>query len=224
MPSRHEIIEELRSVLLGPAPIADAVVPPLVFIVTNGIAGLSTGATLAVSAGLVITLVRLVRMRPVRFALAGLAGTVAAASLAAWWGSAEAFFVPGIISGASTAFVALISIMARRPMVAWTSRLVRRWPTDWYRHPRVLPAYREVTWLWALFFAGRSAVQWNLAQQGELTTLAGVRIIGGWPALVVLLIITYLFGTMRLARLGGPSVEEFRTGSPPPWRGQRRGF
>ena len=224
MPTRTEIIEELRSVVLGPRPLADALLAPLVFITFYAIAGLTAGAILAVASGMAIALVRLLRKRTVRFAVAGLAGTVAAASFALWSGSAEAFFVPGIVSGALTAFIALISIMARRPMVAWTSMLMRRWPAGWYWHPRVRPAYTEITWLWLAFFAGRAALQWNLASRGELEALAGVRLIGGWPALIVLLVVTYIYGVARLQRLGGPSVEEFRTGAPQPWTGQRRGF
>jgi len=224
MPTRTEIIDELRGVLKGPRPLADALLAPLVFVTVYAIAGLTAGAVLAVASGIVIAFVRLLRKSPVRFAVAGLAGTAAAASFAVWSGSAEAFFIPGIISGVLTAFIALISIMARKPMVAWTSMLVRRWPAGWYWHPRVRPAYTEVTWVWLAFFAGRAALQWNLANQGDLTALAGVRLIGGWPALVVLLIVTYIYGTARLARLGGPSVEEFRSRAPQPWTGQRRGF
>jgi hypothetical protein len=224
MPTRTEIIEELRSVLSGPRPLADALLSPLVFVTTYAIAGVTAAAILAVASGVTIALIRLLRGNPVRFAVAGLAGTVTAASFAVWSGSAEAFFVPGIVSGFLTAFIALFSIMARKPMVAWTSMLVRRWPAEWYWHARVRPAYTEVTWVWLAFFAGRAALQWNLAAQGDVTALAGVRLIGGWPALIVLLVATYVYGTARLTRLGGPSVDEFRAGTVAPWTGQKRGF
>ena len=202
MAIRSEIIEELRTVVFGARPIADALIAPLVFVISNAIAGPTTGAILAVTSGIAIGVLRLVRKNSVRFAAAGLAGTVTAASFAIWSGSAEAFFVPGIISGVLTAFVALISIMARKPMVAWTSMLVRRWPAQWYWHARVRPAYTEVTWVWLLFFAGRAALQWNLAAQGEVAALAGVKVIGGWPALIVLLVATYVYGTARLTAPG----------------------
>ncbi len=224
MASRNEIIKELRSVLVGSTPVADAIIPPIVFVSFNGIAGLMTASILAVASGVAITVTRLFRNRPTRFAIAGLAGTSVAASFAAWSGSAEASFLPGIISGALTALVALISIMAGRPMVAWSSMLVRRWPGAWYWHPRVRPAYRDVTFLWMAFFATRAAVQWNLAQQGEVAELAAVRILGGWPALAVLLVVTYVYGSFRLKKLGGPSVDEFLTGAPTPWTGQQSGF
>lgn len=224
MPALREITEELHSVLLGKVPIVDAIVPPLAFIAVNAVAGLTAGAVVAITSAVAITITRLARRRPVRFALAGLGGVVLAAAFAAWSGSAEGFFVPGILSGALTSLIALISIAAGRPMVAWTSMLARRWPAAWYWHPQVRPAYRDVTWVWAAFFASRTVLQWNLAQDGELEALAVARVLGGWPALVVLLVATYVYGTWRLRRLGGPSVEEFRSGAPQPWTGQQRGF
>jgi intracellular septation protein A len=224
MTAIREITEEFRSVLLGRVPIVDTVVPPLVFVAANAVAGLYAGAGVAIASALAITSTRLLRRRPARFAVAGLGGVIVAVAFATWSGSAAGFFLPGIVTGTLTAGMALLSITAGRPMVAWTSMLVRRWPAAWYRHPRVLPAYREVTWVWAIFFAGRTTLQWNLAQDGELGALAAVRVLGGWPALVILLIATYLYGTWRLRRLDAPSVEEFRTNAPPPWNGQRRGF
>jgi len=224
MSKSREIVEELRGVLLGRVGATDAFLPPLIFVAVNAIAGLRAGASVAICAAIAITAIRLLRGRPIRFAVSGLAGTVVAVAFAAWSGSAEAYFVPGIITGGLSAFVAVISIAVGRPMVAWTSSLARRWPLDWYWHPQVRPAYRDVTWVWAAFFASRTALQVGLAREGDLSALAATRIIGGWPALIVLLVVTYLYGAFRLSRLGGPSVEEFRAGDPPPWSGQRRGF
>jgi hypothetical protein len=224
MTAFREVAGEFRNLMVGKAPIADAVVPPVVFIAINAVAGLQAAALLAFASALAVTIVRLSRRRPVRFAVAGLGGVTVAAAFATWSGSAEGFFVPGILTGALTTIVALASIAAGKPMVAWTSMLTRRWPAAWYWHPRVRPAYREVTWAWAAFFAGRTAYQWNLAQEGELAALAAARVLGGWPALAILLVATYLYGTWRLRQLGGPSVEEFRSGTAPPWTGQQTGF
>jgi hypothetical protein len=109
-------------------------------------------------------------------------------------------------------------------MVAWTSYLARRWPLDWYWHEKVRPAYTEVTLAWILFFALRLLWQVMLFQGQNVNQLAFVNALTGWPATAILLIVSYLYGTWRLARLGGPSVEEFQNGAPAPWQGQRRGF
>jgi hypothetical protein len=117
-----------------------------------------------------------------------------------------------------------VSVLARRPLVAWTSYLARRWPLDWYWHPRVRPAYSEVTLAWAVFFAMRLLLQLLLFQGERAGTLVVISFVAGWPATIILLAVSYLYGTWRLQNLRGPSIEEFRAGAEPPWTGQRRGF
>jgi hypothetical protein len=108
--------------------------------------------------------------------------------------------------------------------VAWTSYIARRWPLDWYWHPKARPAYNEVTLAWAVFFAIRLGLQWSLFQEQAAGLLGVVQVVTGWPATIALLVISYLYGSWRLRHLKGPSVEEFKAGAEPPWTGQRRGF
>ena len=114
--------------------------------------------------------------------------------------------------------------MVRRPMVAWTSYLARRWPLGWYWHANVLPAYNEVTIAWAVAFSIRLALEFWLFQQDAVNTLGAARVVLGWPFTVGLLIASYLYGLWRLDNLAGPSVEEYKAGQEPPWEGQKRGF
>jgi hypothetical protein len=116
------------------------------------------------------------------------------------------------------------SVVARRPLVALTSYVTRRWPLQWYWHPRVRPAYAEVTLAWGVFFALRLLLQWSLFRDAAPGLLGVVQILTGWPATIVLLVLSYLYGTWRLRKLEGPSVEEFQADAPPPWTGQQRGF
>ena len=55
-------------------------------------------------------------------------------------GRAEGFFLPGILSGALTALLCLVSVRIKRPLVAWISYITRRWPLEWYWHSKVCPA------------------------------------------------------------------------------------
>lgn len=208
----------------GRSGIADGIVPPLVFTAVNAAAGVEWGAGTGFAAALLIMAARLVARRPLRFALSGLGGTALAATLVLRSGRAETYFLPGIVSGALTAALVVASIAARRPFVAWTSWAVRGWPLEWFWHPRVRPAYTAASWLWAGYFAARTSVQWLLYVRGETGTLGLIRVATGWPGLVALLVATYLLGRRRLVALAGPSVEEFATGAPPPWRGQPTGF
>ena len=131
--------------------------------------------------------------------------------------------MPGIVRGAGVAVVGMVSLLLPLPMVAWTSALFRRWPTGWYRHAAVRPAYVETTLLWVVFFGLRALAQWRVLDLAASVQTA-VAVVLGWPGTIALLVTTYLYGTRRLRRLGGPSVAEFEAGMPPPWEGQGRGF
>lgn len=219
-----EIYEEARELVFGRVPVADGVLPPLVFVAVNAVWGVVPGAIAGIGSALAIVAWRLFRGRPLRFALAGLAGTSLAVALALRSGSARDYFVPGLLSGAGTTVLILASIAWRRPLVAWTSWLTRGWPIDWYWHPQVRPAYSRASWLWAGFFTIRTSTQGWLYMSGEEAALGLVRVITGWPGLLALLAVTYYLGRRWLDSLEGPSVVEFEEGSAPPWSGQQRGF
>ena len=220
----RELVDEFRQVVASRRPWGDALAPPLAFLLLNLVAGTEAAIYGAMGLALLISSVRLVRRRPMRYALGGLGGVVLAALTALLLDRGEAYFLPGMVSGTATSAVCLVSWIARRPLVAWTSHLARRWPIAWYWHPKVRPAYSEVTLAWFFFFAGRLALQVALFLRGAAEALAVANLLLGWPAMVVLLAGSYLYGLRRLRRLGGPSVEEFRAQSPPPWHGQQKGF
>ena len=220
----REVTEEFRAVVAGRGNITDSIVPPLVFAVINALAGLQVAVAGSLALALLVAMVRLSRRQSVRYALGGVGGIVLATVVAQLMGRAEGYFLPSIVTGGGTLVVCLLSVIVRRPMVAWTSHLARGWPLGWYWHPRVRPAYSEITWLWAFFFAIRLLVQFALFQGAAPELLAVANVAMGWPATIVLLAASYLYGTWRLRNLSGPSVEEFKQGAEPPWTGQQRGF
>ena len=220
----REIIEEFRTVFAGRGNLADSIIPLAIFLIVNAVLGFEYATWGALLVAAAITVVRLLRRQSARYALGGLGAVVLAILVSRLLGRAEGYFLPGIVTGGLTVIVALISVVAGRPLVAWTSYVYRRWPLEWYWHPRVRPAYSEVTGLWAVFFAARLVLQLSLFQEEAAGLLAAANLLTGWPATIVLLVISYLYGTWRLRRLGGPSVEEFKAGAEPPWTGQQRGF
>lgn len=220
----QELLQEFRSVVIGRRAWGDAIIPPLVFLVINLIFGIWPAIGGAAGLAILISARRIIRKHPVRYALGGLGGVATASILAMVLARGEGYFLPGMASGAATAAACLVSVAARRPLVAWTSHIARRWPLSWYWHPKVRPAYSEATLFWFAFFAGRLVVQVRLYQRGATAALSAIGFFLGWPALILLLAGSYLYGLWRLRNLRGPSVEEFREGTPPPWSGQRRGF
>lgn len=220
----QEIKEELQSVLTGRGNWLDAVLPPALFILLNAFLGLNIAVGGAISAALLFSAYRLIRRQPVRYAIGGIGAVLLAAGIAFFTGRAEGYFLPGMITGVFTVILCIVSVLARRPLVAFTSYIARRWPLDWYWHPRVRPAYSEVTIAWAVFFGLRTFLQFELFQEQAASSLGIFQILSGWPATILLLIISYLYGLWRLGNLEGPSVEEFKQGTNPPWEGQKRGF
>jgi hypothetical protein len=225
MPEKlSELYEEFRSVVMGRSNLLDTAAPPVLFVIVNAFVGFDAAMLTAIALAIIIGFLRWRRQERLIYAVGGVVGVLFAFALARLLNRAEGFFLPGIVISALTVLVAVASTLAGRPMVAWTSYIAHRWPLDWYWHPRVRPAYSEVTWIWALFFGARLLLQTSLFQNAEADLLAWVNLILGWPATVILLIVSYLFGSWRLKRLSGPSVEEFKQDVPPPWLGQQRGF
>ena len=223
MPNKvSELVNEFRSVLGGR--LIDAILPPLLFLIENAIWGLQTAMWTALGLSIILGIRRIRRGESLTFGLLGAFSVLLAIGLVTLLGRAESFFLPGLISGGLTVALCLISLLIKRPLTAWSSFISRRWTLDWYWHPRIRPAYTETTLLWMLFFGLKFWWQIILYQGGDAENLAWVQTLTGWPALIILLIITYIYGTWRLRNLKGPSVEEFEKNLPAPWEGQERGF
>lgn len=224
MNKAQELWEEIREVFQQRPLLTGSALPPLIFLLLVGFTGVWWAAGIAWATAVLLALFNWRRQQAIMPVVWG-AVLVAVAALAAQVvGGETGFFLPTLLSRVGVVVVAVVSIIVGRPMVAWTSYLARRWPWQWYWHPLVRPAYSEVTWGWAVFFALRLLLQWVYFQRGDARTLAVVEVVTGWPATLLLLIATYLYGTWRLRRLGGPSVDEFKAGAERPWQSQRRGF
>lgn len=220
----NEVRQEFEQVVLKRANVLDSLLPPILFFIVYSIFGFTSAASLALVLAVLLGILRAVRGQPLWFALGGGIGVGLAILITTWLGREEGFFLPGLASSLLTLGLCVISLIVRRPLVAWTSFIARRWPLAWYWHPRIRPAYSEVTLFWTIYFGARFLLQLDLFRQEATSSLALFNVILGWPATVALLVVSYLYGIWRLRRLEGPSVEEFRAGAEPPWSGQRRGF
>jgi len=220
-----ELQEELKMVLSGRgAQLLDSFLPLVIFLLLNALTGLNYALWGALGIAGLFALFRIFRRESLVYALGGLGGVLLSTVLVQLSGSGTGFFLPGLISGAVTVVVCVVSVAVNRPVVALTSFVARRWPINWYWHPKVLPAYNEVTILWAVAFGARLFLEFWLYQRDASSALGTTRLILGWPYTIILLIVSYLYGLWRLSHLKGPSVEEFKAGTEPPWEGQRRGF
>ena len=225
MSKLQELKQEFVSIFSGTGSrLLDSILPLMGFLVGNPLLGaeFALWGALILAAG--FTLYRVIKRQSVVYSLAGFGGVVLAAVFVLVSGSETGFYLPGLVSTALIIVTAVVSVLFNRPMVAWTSILTRRWPREWYWHPRVLPAYNEVTIIWAVAFAAQLGLEYWLYQRDALNSLGIARLLFGWPFTIVLLVVSYLYGLWRLGNLSGPSVEEFKAGAEPPWEGQKRGF
>ena len=220
----QELSQEFRSVVMGESNLADTLIPTMVFLIVNGVLGFEYAMWTSLVMAVIITIVRLRRRQPLQYAISGVVSVLFAIVLSRLVGRAEGYFLPAIASGALVFVVTLASVVVRRPLAAWTSYFARRWPLEWYWHPRVRPAYSEVTLFWAIIFGLRLWLQVILFQAEDPEAFATLTVLGGRPTTIVLLVLSYLYGTWRLSHLGGPSVEEFQAGAEAPWQGQKRDF
>lgn len=219
-----ELWQEFRVVFSGRNNTIDTILPPVVFALVDWLAGLQAALLSALGLAALLTVYRLARREQWLYAVSGLGLTALAAGLAWFSKSAVSFFLPALITSGITLAAMLISIGVDKPLAAWSSHLTRAWPRDWYWLPTIRPAYIEVTWMWSLFVAIRLAAQVVLYRQGQTVLLGWVNGVLDWPAMVAVLAGSYVYGLWRLGKLGGPSVDEYVSGQPAPWQGQKKGF
>ncbi|MGM0420794.1 MAG: DUF3159 domain-containing protein [Bacillota bacterium] len=218
----REIIEELKEVVFRKT--FDTILPPLIFIIINGLFGLNTAVIVALSLALILGIRRLLKKQAWHYALGGFLGVSLASALAYLTQSAASYFIPAIITSIILLTSTLISLGMGKPLAAWASHITRGWPLDWFWRDDVKPAYSEVTIFWSVFFAARLSIQILLFRTGNAAGLAWANTLLGWPVTIAVLIASYIYGIWRLRNLGGPGVEEYQEGKKPPWEGQKRGF
>ncbi len=219
---RKEIVEEIHSVISGKT--LDALLPPLIFVLINSVSGLDLAVMVSLGLAVALAALRLVRKQTWKYALAGLAGVSLASGLTYLTRNPAHYFIGPVLSSALLLFLALASLLMGKPMAAWASHLSRGWPLAWYWRKDIKPAYREVTLFWAVFILARLLIQFSLLQLGDVTRIAWVNVLLGWPVTLFVLVISYIYGIWRLNQLSGPGVEEYQEGKKPPWKGQTRGF
>jgi len=216
-----ELLEELRTVLSSKT--IDAILPPLIFVLTSNFLNLTIASVSAILVSLVIGIIRLLKKQPWKYAFGGLIIVIIASSLAYFTKNTASYFIPSIINSTVLIIIATLSLIINKPLAAWASHLTRGWPLEWFWRDDIKPAYREVTIFWVIFLLMRLTIQIYIYRLGE-SDLTWSNILLGWPFTITILLISYIYGIWRLKKLGGPGVEEFKENKKPPWEGQKRGF
>ena len=165
----------------------DSGIPSLTFVIVYLVDGqqLRPAVWSAVGVGALMALFRLYRKQSVQQVLSGFIGLAFSAWLASRTGQAQDFFLPGILINAAYGAAFLISILIRRPLVAYAvgaiSGDVRSWISDRERRRAATAA----TWVWVVIFFGKVAIQLPLYWAGAVAALGITRVVLGYPLLAL---------------------------------------
>lgn len=218
----QEILQELKTVLSGKT--LDAILPALLFVVLNAQFNLHVAVIGAGLIALIFGVLRILRKQNWGYAFGGLISVVLAGSMALIANNASNYFLPGIISNAFVLILAGVSLVLDKPMAAYASHITRGWKIDWFWLKTIKPAYREVTWIWTIFFLMRTVIQLILYTQNDLNQLVWANTLLGLPFTIIVLVLSYIYGIWRLKTLKGPGIDEYIANEQAPYRGQNRGF
>ncbi len=217
-----EVLFELKLVFTGKS--MDLLLPPVLFLVLQSLFTLTTALIGSLILGLFFFVKRLYDKSNLLYALGGLVGVVLAISLSLLNSNANNFFIPDIVGTSILLLTAVGSLLIKKPLAIFVSHITRGWELDWFFRKDVYPAYKEVTILWVIFFVLRLTTEVWLYFNGSTEELAVANIVMGYPVLIIVLTISYIYGITKLKKLKGPGVDEYRDNVQPPWRGQNRGF
>lgn len=202
----------------------DAILPPIVFVISQNIFDLKTGFIIALAFSLIIAIYRYIKGQKLIYAIAGSVGVGLTGGYALYVGNATSYFLPKLVNGVIGIVVVFSSLFFKRPAAAYLSHLSRGWPLAWFERKDVRPAYFEVSVAWGVLIALRLLILYSLYIKNDVTKLLWLSTLLGTPATVFVLILTFIYGSWRLKTLKGPSVEEFLNNEQPPYSGQSRGF
>jgi hypothetical protein len=146
--------------------------------------------TTAVAASAVVVLVllvaRLVARQTTRYVLSAVAATAVAAFFALRSGRAQDAFLPGILTSAAWGAAALVSVLARWPVVGFVVAAgdpqMADDPFGWRRDRGLVRVCQRLTMVLVGLYALRVAVMLPMYLAGEVTLLGIAKIVLGWPA------------------------------------------
>lgn len=218
----HEIYEELVLVLTGKT--LDILVPPLLFYGLYAFGSLLIALVGSLLLSVLLLGYRLSKKENKWYAFGGLVAVLVAIALTYLNNNASNFFIPDIIGTALLILVTITSLLIHKPLAIYVSHITRGWDLGWFFRDDVKPAYTNVTVFWLFFFSIRLIVELVLYARQSVDDLVLANVIMGYPVLILVLVISYVYGITKLRQLNGPGVDEFMSGKEPPYRGQTRGF
>jgi hypothetical protein len=167
-----------------------SVVPVVVFVAVNPLAGLQPAIWASLGVALALGVWRLVRREALQPAVSGILGVAVCAFIAYRTGEARGFFLYGIWYSLVAGVALMVSVVARRPLVGVLWSVLNGSGYGWRTNRRARFAFDVATVVWAVVLLARFVVQRYLYDLQQTDLLGVARLVMGLPLTAVAAVVT----------------------------------
>jgi uncharacterized protein DUF3159 len=179
-----------------------SVVPVVVFVAVNPLAGLVAAIWASLAVAIALGAWRLVRREPVQPAVSGILGVALCAFIAYRTGEARGFFLYGIWCSRVAGLVLMVSVVVRHPLVGVLWSMLNGSGFGWRTNRRARFGFDVATTVWAVFLLARFVVQHYLYDLRQTEWLGVARLAMGLPLTALAALVT-IWAIRRAARVAG---------------------
>lgn len=188
--------------------IVESIVPGLGFLVAYSLTkNLLLSVLIPLGLAVVFLILRIVSRGGPLQAVTGILLLAVSAVIALVSGKAEGNFVVGIWTNSAFLLVILISLVVRWPLIGVIVGFLTNEITEWRKDASKRRVLVIATWLWAVLFGIRLAVELPLYFAHNASALAAVRLVTGVPLYAIFLWITWLLVRTVYARKTAPEKD-----------------
>jgi Protein of unknown function (DUF3159) len=173
--------------------LVESALPTLVFLVVYLIThDLVVSVVAPIGLALIFIVARAGARAPITAAVAGAIGIAFTALLTVITGRAENNFLPGIWINSIFLVVLIVSLIVRRPLLAFIVGFIVGDSAEWFADKAKRRAMTIATWGWIALFAARLAIEVPLYLAADISAQGVARLITGVPLYATMLWITWL--------------------------------
>lgn len=189
-------VDQRRSLMQafgGGRGLLDTSLPALLFVMVFAILrDLRTASVAAICCAAVLLGVRLARKETKQFVIGGFVGVLIAALFAWKTGSADNYFLPGILKNAGFAVLYAVSVLVRWPLLGIVLGPLLGENFAWRQNRARRKAYALASLVWAVMFAVRFGILLPLYLLHLTVALGVVGVALGWPVFALVLWATWI--------------------------------
>ncbi|MGH3831114.1 MAG: DUF3159 domain-containing protein [Pseudonocardiaceae bacterium] len=186
LPPTPTLLEQLG----GIGGLVASVIPAVVFVAVNPLAGLQPAIWASLGVAVAVGVWRRLRREPLQPAVSGILGVALCAFIAHHTGQARGFFLYGIWYSLVAGLALTVSVVVRRPLVGVLWSVLNASGFGWRADRRARFSFDVATIVWAVFLLARFGVQHYLYDQRQTDLLGVARLAMGLPLTAVAALVT----------------------------------